>query len=147
MILFLSFSVIIFTLLVQGGTLRWLIRWLNLPPDGSENREENIAHLAAAEAALKVLNQSIPTGEECAELVPQLRAVYEHRVQYYQTAGAATNHLPEARFFATSNALRLEILHVQREAIIRLRDQGIISNSVLRRLERYIDFEEIRLAD
>jgi Na+/H+ antiporter len=147
MILFLSFSVIMFTLFVQGGTLPWLIRWLNLPPDGSENREQNIAHLAAAEAALRVLNNSIPTEGECAELVPQLRAVYEHRVRYYQSAGTTTNHAPETRLFTTSNALRLEILHAQREAIIGLRDQGMISNSVLRRLERYIDFEEIRLAD
>eukprot|EP00456_Euglypha_rotunda_P023876 TRINITY_DN196_c3_g2_i3.p1 TRINITY_DN196_c3_g2~~TRINITY_DN196_c3_g2_i3.p1 ORF type:complete len:527 (+),score=92.64 TRINITY_DN196_c3_g2_i3:367-1947(+) len=146
MILFLSFSVIVFTLLIQGGTLPWLIQWLKLPPDGSERREESIAHLAAAQAALNVLNQPIQTGEELTELIPQLRAVYEHRIRYYETAGTG-NHQPEARLFTTSNALLVEILHAQREAIIQLRDQGTIGNSVLRRVERYIDFEEIRLGE
>lgn len=147
LILFLSFSVIVFTLLIQGGSLPWLIRWLNLPPDSAERGEENLAHLAAAQAALSVLNQPMHTCPECTELVPQLRATYERRVHYYQTIATGTHDAPEARILMTSNALRLEILHAQREAIIQLRDQGTIGNSVLRRVERYLDFEEIRLEE
>ncbi|SFH73495.1 Na+/H+ antiporter [Planctomicrobium piriforme] len=147
MILFLSFSVILFTLLVQGGTLPRLIRWLHLPPDGSEKHEENLAHVAAAQAALIVLNQPMQcqSEEEFAQLVVQLRHYYEQRLRHYQSAAAETNQSPDYEILMTSNALRLRILNAEREAVIQLRDQGIIGNSVLRRLERSLDFEQIRL--
>jgi len=145
MILFLSFGVILSTLLFQGATLPCLIRWLKPPSDNSEQEEENLAHLAAARAALDVLNHPLQTGDDLADVVPSLRSLYEQKVLQYENAASELNRLRDAPLLTTSTTLRLKILHAQREAVIALRDQGLISMSVLRRLERSFDLEEIRL--
>ncbi len=146
MTIFLSFSVIVFTLLVQGGTLSWLIRWLNLPPDHTESQEENLARLAASQAALDVLSNANSVSEEMVDQIQQLRRYYEHRVQFYLSTQAEMDHPLEVTSFKSSNDFLLTILHAKREAVLKLRDQGLISNSVLRHVERSFDYEQMRLS-
>jgi NhaP-type Na+/H+ or K+/H+ antiporter len=53
LVIFLTFSVIFVTLVVQGLTLPPLIRWPDLQDDSAPEEEETIARLQAAEAALE----------------------------------------------------------------------------------------------
>ncbi|HEU4571626.1 MAG TPA: hypothetical protein VFR93_02995, partial [Candidatus Limnocylindrales bacterium] len=46
---------------------------------------------------------------------------------------------------AEHHAILSSVIAAERETVIRLRDEGEISDSVLRRLERELDFEEARL--
>lgn len=52
LILFLTFCVILVTLVLQGLTLPILIRWLKVVGDGGTEREEMEGRLRAAEAAM-----------------------------------------------------------------------------------------------
>ena len=146
LILYLSFAVILVTLLLQGATLPLLIQWLTVPTDDAEANESRVAQIATTIAALRVLEQAQPASEELKDLTKHLMRTYEHRLVHYQTATKMLTEDSPAHLIASATALRRAILGAKREALIDLRDQGLISNTVLRRLERSLDFEDIQLS-
>ena len=59
-----------------------------------------------------------------------------------------SDHLEEHRARAESmQRLRQELIGVERATVIGLRNQGVINDAALRRVERDLDLEEIRLMD
>jgi CPA1 family monovalent cation:H+ antiporter len=143
LILFLSFSVILSTLVLQGLSLPLLIRWLHLPKDKTDELEEARARMEAARAALQRLTDpDLVTGVP-AELICLVRGLYERRVEQEQAefdpAGSSAVEL--------YRRLCRELLRTERQVVLKLRDEGHISDDVLRRIERSLDYEELRLED
>src|SRR5207237_5966208 len=59
-----------------------------------------------------------------------------------------SDHLAEHRASAESLLrLRQELIAVERTTVIGLRNQGVINDAALRRVERALDLEEIRLLE
>ena len=142
LIIFLTFVTIFATLVVQGLTLRPLIRFLKLEDDGKEEVEENKARLVAAKAGASRLDEL--EGEEWVvqEMVDDMRTHYAERRRRYSTRyQGATDDGVEAQ---ASSFLRMqrELLTAERQAVIKLRDAGVINDEVLRRVERDLDLEE-----
>lgn len=52
LVIFLTFVVLLATLVGRGGTLPWLIRWLKIRDDGAAAREERLAVIALSHAGL-----------------------------------------------------------------------------------------------
>jgi Na+/H+ antiporter len=147
LILFLTFIVIIVTLVLQGLTLPLLIRWLGVQDDGSMEREEHEARLKANQTALARLSASAgadPTEHDARE---RLRVEYEDHILQLQSAGAATNSTRLRRFSAAYERLSHQALVVERRTILQLRDDNVISDEVLRRIQRDIDLAEARLRE
>jgi monovalent cation/hydrogen antiporter len=145
LILFLTFSVILATLVVQGLTLPALIRWLRLEDDDSEEREELKGRLAATHSALDRLDELAGADWTRDDTVERLRAMYEFRRRRLKTRGGyLEDDGVEDRSQAYQRLLR-ELLEAQRQAIVRLRNQGQISNDVMHRIERELDLEDSRL--
>ena len=145
LILFLTFSVIFATLVVQGLTLPTLIRRLNFEQDDTEEREEVRARLAATHAALDRLDEL--AGADCTrdDTVERLHGLYEFRRRRLKARGGyLEDDGSEDRSQAYQRLLR-ELLQAQRQAIVRLRNQGQISNDVMHRIERELDLEDTRL--
>jgi CPA1 family monovalent cation:H+ antiporter len=147
LVLFLTFCVILATLVGQGLSLGPLIRLLRLPEDGTHEREHAQAHLTAARAALVRLDELEGEAWTTEEDLAHVRSVYENKIQVYLArvdenaeAGNAVNARPEQ-----TRRLRQEILQAERTAVIRLRDQKHIDDEVLRVVERELDLEEQRL--
>jgi monovalent cation/hydrogen antiporter len=142
-IIFLAFTVILVTLVGQGLTLPVLIRRLGLADDESEEREERLARRAAAAAALDRLDSLEDEALIPAELVESLRRRYAHQADLLtldeDPGKSAADHI------ALHERLQREVLAAQREELLRLRDEGEISDQVLRRVERELDLEEARL--
>jgi Na+/H+ antiporter len=142
LIIFLTFVVILVTLVVQGLTLTPLIRLLKLEGDGKEEVEENKARLVAAKAGASRLDEL--AGEEWVlqEMVDDMRAHYaERRRRYSSRYLGSTDDGVEAQ---ASSYLRMqrELLTAERQAVIKLRNSGVINDEVLRRVERDLDLEE-----
>ncbi|HEV2902716.1 MAG TPA: Na+/H+ antiporter, partial [Gaiellaceae bacterium] len=76
LIVFLTFAVILGTLVVQGLTLPALIRWLELEDDGLAAKEEAKARIRAAEAALARLDELVDEDWVRADTVERLRGLY-----------------------------------------------------------------------
>jgi monovalent cation/hydrogen antiporter len=145
LILFLTLAVIFTTLVVQGLTLPVLIRRLGVHGDGVEEREELRGRLAAAQAALDRLDELAGEDWTRDDTVERLHGLYEFRRRRLKVrAGKVEDDGAEDRSLAYQRLVR-ELLEAQRQAIVRLRNQGTISNEVMHRIERELDLEDTRL--
>lgn len=145
LIIFLAFSVILFTLVVQGLTLPALMRRLGIREDDGEEREELQARIEAAQAALERLEQLEQEEWTQADTVRRVRGLYQYRQRRFEALHQGDDSEGiEDRSLAYQQLVR-ELLQAQRVAIIRLRNQGTISNEVMQRIERELDLEDSRL--
>ncbi len=143
-IILITFAVILSTLVLQGLSLTPLIRALNLEEDQTLEKEETLAREHAATAALQRLDdletESWPIGEH----LSRLRLHYAQRVKRFSDPGKIDSDCTEEAA-ATFRRLRQETLTAERLAVIGLRDQGVISDEVLHRMEHELDIEALRL--
>lgn len=147
LILFLTFSAILATLVLQGLTLGPLIGWLRLKGDEeADTLVELKARLEGAHAALERLEQLrkdelvSPSAEE------RMREYNEERIQRYESGlqeGGSTQEYTESS--SAWRNWRRELLAAEREAIVSLRNRGEISPEVMRRIQRDLDLEESRI--
>ncbi|GHO84237.1 Na+/H+ antiporter [Dictyobacter formicarum] len=146
LVIYLTFSVILATLVAQGLSLPLLIRGLGLHDDGASERQEMQARLIAAQAALARLDELASQDEVSQEVVQHLRTYYEIRVRSLTKRFKQAEGEPGEDLAITHQQLQREILQVERSAVIGLRNRGEINDEVLRRIERELDLEEQRLA-
>jgi monovalent cation/hydrogen antiporter len=144
LILYLTFCVIVATLVGQGLTLPWLIRKLGVRSSGDAlESEETHARLTAVEAALGRLEELRAEYPDHLPLIDQIRDELEHEVTHVSPGEDVT--IDEAAQEALDHrAIRAAVLLVQREAVIQLRDDGVINDETLRRVELELDLEAVR---
>jgi len=145
MIIFLTFAVIIVTLVGQGLTLPPLIRALGLAGAGASHEEEHKARQKILRAALGRLNKEREKdSEEFSEVYDALVKMYETKIEKF-----SDDREPEtmrARDHLDKHAhLMREMVRVERRTAVRLRDEGEINDELLRELERELDLTEQRL--
>ena len=147
LILFLTFSAILATLVLQGLTLEPLISRLRLKGDEEAvTRAELKARLEGAHAALgrlEELRKDEPVPPDAQE---RMREHYEERLERYEAGLQAGGSTPEyAESSEAWRSWRRELLAAEREAIVSLRNRGEISPEVMRRIQRDLDLEESRI--
>jgi Na+/H+ antiporter len=147
LILFLTFSAILATLVLQGLTLGPLIGWLRLEGDEEADKLVELkARLEGAHAALERLEQLRKDGLVSPSAEERMREYNEERIQRYESGlqeGGSTQEYTESS--AAWRNWRRELLAAEREAIVSLRDRGEISPEVMRRIQRDLDLEESRI--
>ena len=143
LILFHTFAVILATLVLQGLSLPLIIRWLRVVDDGIAEKEELRARLSAVRAALVRLNEF---NGKCDERVLEgLRAQYENRLRELESGADASDHFWRTPQATTYERLQSEALLAERRTILQLRNDKIINDDVLRRIQRDLDLAELRL--
>src|SRR5262249_34127460 len=126
LVIFLSFGVILSTLVLQGLSLPLLIRWLKLHDDGLDETEEMKGRSTAAEAALRRLGGLAKEPWAPRDSIERIRATYLIRLKRYQARLRADgDHRHEEQAEAVRR-LRIELLKVERQAILDLRDREVI---------------------
>jgi len=145
LILFLTFVVIVATLVVQGLTLPLLIRWLGIQDDRSMEKEEREARLQANRAALAQLNQTAESVPAKADALQRLRVEYEDHIRQLEGSEPQSAGTPLRLFSSEYERLSEKALRAERISILKLRDADVISDEVLRRIQRDIDLAEARL--
>ena len=141
MIVFLAFSVVVWTLVVQGLTLAPLARALGLAGGNGENCEINEARRITLQAALDHLEES--RGHDR----PEVAGVYDDLAQHYREriealTREADDNTETPLQYQKARALSHELLRVQRRTLLQLRHDGRIDDLVLRDLERDLDLQE-----
>jgi CPA1 family monovalent cation:H+ antiporter len=145
LIIFLTYAVIFATLVMQGLTLPGLIRMLRIEDDGDGDREEVRARLVATKAALAQLDALGNEEWTRDETVERMRALYQYRKRRFAArAGKLEDDGYEDRSLAYQRMVQA-VLGAQREALVRLRSDGDVSNEVMNRIVRELDLEESRL--
>jgi CPA1 family monovalent cation:H+ antiporter len=142
LIVFLTFAVIFFTLVVQGLSLPALIRRLGLTDGGAGAQEETRARLIAAKAAIDQVNALAGEDWVSRDKVEKMRALYEFRKRRLAArAGKIEDDGYEDRSLAYQQMQQL-VLSAQREALLRMRSEGELSNEVMNRILHELDLEE-----
>jgi CPA1 family monovalent cation:H+ antiporter len=145
LILFLTFIVILATLVVQGLSLPLLIHWLGVKDDGSMEKEEREARLKANQGALARLNEIGEREPAKADALQRLRVEYEDHIRQVEGAEPESAGTPLRLFSSEYERLSHVALQVERRTILELRNEDAISDEVLRRIQRDIDLAEARL--
>ena len=142
-IIFLTFCVILATLVVQGIGLVPLIRLLRLRSDPTPGQELQYAREVALRAALAHLDdQSMRDGVPEA-FVADLRGHYEEKLR--RVTQRLDGSALEEDSTPAQRRLQQALIASERAAVIHLRDKGKIADDVLRAIERELDLEEQRM--
>ena len=145
LILFITFGVIVVTLVGQGLMLPAIVRWLGLASASSlERQREHEAEHAARRDALEVAQSRLAELAAASEIpdgiLSSLRVRHEYRSsRLRKTLQDATGQPPLAPLAA---GIRTDLIYAERRYIFQLLREGRITDESRRRIERELDFEE-----
>ncbi|MEA2149604.1 MAG: monovalent cation/hydrogen antiporter, partial [Solirubrobacteraceae bacterium] len=149
LIIFVTVGVIAVTLVGQGLTLGPLLRRLGLQGERAWSPDEAIARLEAAQAALDRLDELEREGRINDERLRRMRELY--RARFRRCMAVIGGDGDEGRSAAARDtverysALRRDLIGVERDALLGLRNDGQLRPDVWREIQRDLDLEEARL--
>ncbi|WP_168705601.1 Na+/H+ antiporter [Gordonia paraffinivorans] len=146
-ILFLTFVVVIGTLLIQGTTLPWVIRRLGVT--GDDEVQDRLAYAAAQERASREAERRLDEMAEAwadddpmrSQVALMRKWIASQRNVAWEELGRGPDAIGESPT-ARAARIRTELLQVQRAVFIEERDAGRIDDKVLRTALRRLDFAE-----
>ncbi len=146
LIVFLTFCVILVTLVVQGLSLPSLIRALGLAGSGSDAEEERQARCTVLYAGISYLERGRveDVGEGAAHVYDDLLHRYHHQLEAVQPHEHESAEVSLGGMDRKRREIAQGAVHAERRELIRLRDEGRIDDEVLRKLERELDLTEAR---
>ena len=150
LILFLTFSVILVTLVAQGLMLPFVIRALGLAHAGRREREgdrakEHDARRQAIEAAIERLEQLTAERNLVEEIVHPLRAGHRERLKYVEHGTEGDER--QRKLTGIHDEIELELIEAERKQINELFRSGELKDEARRRIERELDLREAHLAN
>jgi CPA1 family monovalent cation:H+ antiporter len=151
LLIFLTFCVILVTLVAQGLSLPWLVRAIGVLDDGAGEHLERHARAAAAKAAAARIEQLASEWPTHLALIDTLGAQNADRTRHLgEWAPEHTDRegLPgdEAEQEVLDHRrIRRAVIDAERAAVLDLRERGEINDEVWRRVERDLDLEELRM--
>ena len=149
LILFLTFAVILVTLVGQGLVLPAVIRWLGLANAGRRERfrdrmEEFRARRAGITAALGRLEELARDGKLGEEVVAPIRRLYRERLGHVENRGDGDP--THAALVHERDAVEYQLIATEREHINATYRDGDLKDDARRRVERELDLREAHLA-
>jgi len=152
LLLFLTFCVILVTLVGQGLTLPWLVQALGVSDDGSSAEQELHARAVALDAACERIERLAEEWPSHLPLIETLQAQYRHRATHLgelRSDGTDDNGLPLSQAaeqeLLEHGQIKRAVIDAERAAILELRQRGEVGDQAWRRVERDLDLEELRL--
>lgn len=145
LVIFLTFSVILVTLVVQGLTLPFLIGALGIKPEPRTNQEGTLARLAAAEAGRTRLAELAATDFVSGDRLTKLQNMYDKRVKRYTLLKDGEFKEDNVDYLNTYQHLKQELMMAEIEAVIKLRDDGIINDITFREVQRDFDLVQLQM--
>ena len=145
LIVFLAFTAILATLVLQGTTLEWLILSLGIAlprQEGGLDPEEAGARHLAAQAALAEIERRLDDPLEGA-IAADLVAEYRGRAEHLHRTAANRGAMAAER--AARRRLRLAALEAARERLLAQHAEGQLGEAALARLMYELDLEEQRV--
>jgi len=149
LIIYLSFCVILSTLILLGLTLPWIIRKLKLEPH-SIAAEEYEVRTSVVTNAIEHIEQNLSLVKD--ELLNNIKSKYEIKYNRLQKTDLPANYFGKEQIpkdagniFNEFTQLQIEVIAVERQRLTQLHRQGKASEEVVRKVERELDLEETRL--
>jgi CPA1 family monovalent cation:H+ antiporter len=141
LIIFLTFSVIFATLVIQGLTLRPLIKFLGLKADDQLQRDEQEARLRIASGVIEHIEENYSLVGD--DLLPIIKNKYEIRIQRIRK-DQSQQRMDDEKVLAFLR-IQQELIETERRIVKQLKNESKISEEVLRKIDYELDLEETRL--
>ncbi|MBY0436429.1 MAG: Na+/H+ antiporter [Cyclobacteriaceae bacterium] len=145
-ILFITFCVILMTLVVQGLSLPFLIKWLHIKSTDNEAEEEKKLRIQLSYNAIEFIESNYAQEDATRDALHHIKTKYEKRVDHVnrRMLTADLSHHSED-VFREFNKLQLQMINFERKEIKKLRRHNEFPEEVLRKIEFELDLEEASL--
>lgn len=146
-IIFLTFSLILVTLVGQGLSLPYIVRALKLEEPRRWSDEEAVARMEAAQSALDRLDEMEDEERASEGQLKRLRDLYRARFRMCQAVlgGEDPGAAAREQRIADYGELRRELIGIERDELLSLHGAGRLRNETMRQIERDLDLEEARI--
>jgi len=145
LIQFIAFSVILTTLVFQGLTLPFFIRYLGVGDDGSAAREELEARNRMSEAALEKMAEHRREKKYPESALDNVEQVYRERaVNLHDDLADQLGWSEHRHHHLSVRRLHRNMIATQRRALVDMRRSGLIGDDVLHKIEHELDIDEAR---
>jgi Na+/H+ antiporter len=145
LLLFLTYCVVVTTLLIPSLTMPPLMRWLEMSETEAKMKEEALARIRAMEGIIDRVSELAKKEKIPHEILNEFRRQIERRIVVVKTQ---LNDVPystlSSEYLALKKMTAIAIIH-ERETLIRLRKEGEIHDEVFHALADELDIEEMRL--
>jgi monovalent cation/hydrogen antiporter len=141
LIVFLTFVVIAVTLVIQGLSLKPLIRRLRVGKDWSLQEEQQRAKMALGKAAIAAIDTVVVKDGIANELAERIRAEFAEQITLSVPEGLVLRHSGAD----DAKRLRAAAVKAERNELIRLWRENLISDEVLHKIEEDLDYQESRI--
>ncbi len=148
LILFITFAVILVTLVLQGLGLRPLIRYLKIETNDKEKEklQGTTLRISLAESVLSYLDTNYPEETQHNETYKRVRDRYQRMIEIgKQKLESDTEEDQTAGFLSDYRQMLLELIHIRRRELNYFRHKGEYSEELIREREWELDLEEARL--
>jgi hypothetical protein len=142
-IMFITFIVILVTLVIQGLSLPWVIRKLNLEVDEKTDEMELEIQLYLVHSILNHLDEHYAHELESDKAFAMLRDRYHHFGTLHEKQ--LKKRIPHTVVNPRYTEALLDLVEVRRRALAELRAEDKYPDELIRSAERWIDHEEARL--
>jgi monovalent cation/hydrogen antiporter len=143
MIIYLAFCLIFATLVIQGLTMPAVIRLLGLSGIKPSRGEEQEARRMLLRDAIAHLSRRRAKHKDKSAMFSELIAMYQRRLDSLPVESEAEPRLNVD--YSDRKAAMMEVLQVERDSLIRMRDDGNIDEEILRSLQYELDLTESRI--
>jgi Na+/H+ antiporter len=144
LILFLTFSVILITLIFQGLTLPKLIKFLKIRSYSFGVENEIKARIKLASAAIEYIEENISYGTVSDDVLAQIKNKYELRINHLRKSLQEEEEGYDDSF-EQFHELQGKLLNIERGILADMHKKGAADEEILRKLEYELDLEESRL--
>jgi hypothetical protein len=148
LILFITFAVILITLVLQGLTLPALIKWVNMEdPDYTVPypQQRQLVRKKLAHLSLGILNDKYPAMVQENDMLKALKLKIEGDMVLLKDWSEDDNDSRSAVFYHDYKMVMADLLHEQRKLLAQLNKKAEVDESIIRHQLALLDLEEEKL--
>lgn len=147
LIIYLTFCVILSTLVLLGFTLPWIVRKLGIRPYSLAGEEYEVRTNVVTETITHI-EENLSLVQD--ELLHNIKSKYEVKYNRLQKTDLPSNYFGKGQtlggnIFNEFTQLQIDLINVERKTVERMHRKGEASEEILRKIERELDLEETRL--
>jgi len=147
LVIYLSFCVILSTLVLLGSTLPWVIRKLGIKPYSIALEEYEVRTNVVTETIQHIEENLSQVNDD---LLNNIKSKYEVKFNRLQKTDLPSNYFGKGKTLAGNifnefTQLQIDLINIERKTLERMHRTGSASEEIIRKIERELDLEETRL--
>lgn len=144
-ILFITFIAILFTLVLQGLTLPFLVKFLKIESDDHDAEDEQAIRLRLATISLHHMEEHYAEESTAIEAYKRLKERYERMIENTNKKLKSHDVTVVPDFLPKYRNMLLELVAIRRDELVKMRHDKKYPDELLRDKEAELDLEEARL--